>query len=360
MSNVQVIDQGSVHAYRTEIPNIVCMLRLSPFELALYVHLKRTAGDDGECRKSTETLAEETGISIGMISKLKAALAAPRAELNNKSLIVLQERKRAHGGKPQHIIRLVDIWPENMAALAAARARREQATSPGEVANSWDEQATSPGEIKKIPSEEQIEGGRERARDADASGTQRTSHQPADEPPIEEPTRAADLPPAAVDADRATVYARWQEIWGAWANGTPPARLARVFDDWAAVHGWSGISATLRYADGRYDLAANPNVINLLGAMLENARADGRPYGTHTTQYEQHKQERQHGPRGAARAPRWRGRRRDAAAGPDHSVQPAGQTNGQPDAAGAAVERPAPRFVQRLRAQAAQAEQGGR
>jgi hypothetical protein len=151
----RVREQNKDRAYRTEIPNLVFTLGLSPYELALYIHLKRTAGDDGECWKKTETLADETGMSMGMVSKAKEGLERPRAELNGKALIVIHREANPHGGKPKHTITIVDIWPENVARFYAPISQGERATSYSEIAISPHENAISPGEIKKEPLEQE-------------------------------------------------------------------------------------------------------------------------------------------------------------------------------------------------------------
>ena len=50
-----------------KIPNIVLDMGLPATAFRLYVHLKRTAGDGGECFKTTRTLARELGVSQGAI-----------------------------------------------------------------------------------------------------------------------------------------------------------------------------------------------------------------------------------------------------------------------------------------------------
>jgi hypothetical protein len=142
-----VTDAGDGRRYRTEIPNVVFTLGLSPFELTLYLHLKRTAGDSGECWKSTATLAKETGMSAGMVSKAKDALTIPRVELGKKPLIKVKEEENPHGGKARHVITLTDIWPDNIKRFASSQ--DEVASSPGELASSYSEVASSPHELKK-------------------------------------------------------------------------------------------------------------------------------------------------------------------------------------------------------------------
>ena len=176
----QVRDEGDLHRYRTEIPNIVFRLGLTPYELTLYAHLKQAAGDNGQCWKSTRTLARETGMSAGAICKAKDGLAASRSELSSKSLIVVRDESGSHGGRPRHSISLSDLWPENMAMRGKvnrddpgpqsgpqagpqtviphgspssphelASSPHELASSPHELASSPHELASSPGELKK-------------------------------------------------------------------------------------------------------------------------------------------------------------------------------------------------------------------
>ena len=145
----KTVDAGDGRKYRTEIPNVVFTLGLTPFELTLYLHLKRTAGDSGQCWKSTATLAKETGMSTGMVSKAKDSLTLARVELGKKALIQVKEEENPHGGKARHIITLIDIWPDNFKRFASSQ--DEVANSPHELASPQDEVASSPHEIKKEP-----------------------------------------------------------------------------------------------------------------------------------------------------------------------------------------------------------------
>lgn len=139
-----VKDDGDPRKYYAAIPNIVFKIGLNPFEIALYVHLKQIAGEDGTCWKSTATLAKETSMGAGTISKVKALLAAPRPELGNKALITVTAEMQ-NGGKANHSITITDIWPENMGELARVRLAKATRSRP-EVAPSADEGARSPDE----------------------------------------------------------------------------------------------------------------------------------------------------------------------------------------------------------------------
>lgn len=157
----RVVDHGDTKKYRTEIPNIVLTLGLSPYELALYVHLKRTAGADGVCWKSTATLARETGMSAGMVSKAKLSLQRRFLEIK-KPLITVAEEANKKGGKPNHAITITDIWPQNMSHFsnspheveASPISPHEGASSYSEVASSPHEFTSSQGEIRKEPIQE--------------------------------------------------------------------------------------------------------------------------------------------------------------------------------------------------------------
>lgn len=103
MSGVKVVDRGDLRKYRTEIPNMVLGLGLTPYALALYVHLKRTAGDEGKCWKSTRTLAKETGISAGKVS-------SARGELEDVELIHVE---RPSNPSQSVTVYILDVWEAN-------------------------------------------------------------------------------------------------------------------------------------------------------------------------------------------------------------------------------------------------------
>lgn len=105
-------DQGDPKRYWTQIPNIVLEI-LNPLELTLYVHLKRAAGDNGRCTKSRATLARETGMGAGTVSRTKESLAKRRPELKNKPLIIIKNIDNPSGGKPYQEITITDIWLVN-------------------------------------------------------------------------------------------------------------------------------------------------------------------------------------------------------------------------------------------------------
>jgi len=145
--DTHVQDGGDLKRYRTETPNLVYELRLTPFELSLYCYLKRVAGAgaDGRCFRATERIAEETGMSEGMVSKAKRGLLrADRPGLIGKALIRV-EKDDARPGRPRDVITIVDIWPENFLFFAKQSSPQ---SSPGELQSS---PQSSPGELQSSP-----------------------------------------------------------------------------------------------------------------------------------------------------------------------------------------------------------------
>jgi hypothetical protein len=109
----QITDEGDPRKYWTQIPNIVFELGLKPLELVLYAHMKRAASTSGRCTKSTATLARETGMGAGTVSRTKTALEAKRSMLGNKPLIRTREIANPRGGKAFQEITITDIWKVN-------------------------------------------------------------------------------------------------------------------------------------------------------------------------------------------------------------------------------------------------------
>lgn len=133
MAKHSVNDEGDPRKYYAAIPNIVFTLGLHPYELVLYVYLKKVAGEDGVCWKSRASIARETGMSAGMVSKCKEALSRSRASLAGKPLIRVTEQMQ-NGGNANHAITVVDIWPENMAKLEHLRLEKARSSHDGDMA----------------------------------------------------------------------------------------------------------------------------------------------------------------------------------------------------------------------------------
>ena len=105
-------NQNSSHYFRTEIPNILYGL-LNPYQLALYFAYKKSAGDNGKCTKSLNTLAKETKISKRMIIKTRDELAQVHPILK-KPLIKIIKRISEHGDKDTNEVSVIDLWEDNL------------------------------------------------------------------------------------------------------------------------------------------------------------------------------------------------------------------------------------------------------
>ena len=158
----QVVDQGAAHKYRTEIPNLVLKMlaegEISVHDFTLYCVLKRTAGDCGTSWKNTKTLKNDSNMSLGQVAASKKALVAAK-------LIKLEEKRRKGGGRPYHLISIIDVWPQNMAMFASSG--DELASSQSEQRSSPHEHASSPGELKKNPTSKKNSVEEENARGND-------------------------------------------------------------------------------------------------------------------------------------------------------------------------------------------------
>lgn len=107
------IREESTHNFRTEIPNIVFSIGLSPSAFLLYASLKKIAGDNGKCFASNATLAEFTGLSDKTIREAKKSLELPQPLLGNKPLIKRTSGMRDSKAQSPDIISITDIWEDN-------------------------------------------------------------------------------------------------------------------------------------------------------------------------------------------------------------------------------------------------------
>jgi hypothetical protein len=164
-----ISDSGPAHKYFVQIPNTIVRGKkgkgLSLPARWLYVFLKSVAGDEGECTRSTTTLAREAQLGRGTI-------AGAKQELINAGLITVTTKREGYHDTDR--IRMVDLWLENMQEFASlccspneqqsvSCSGPEQRCSPDEqpltpdksteyeTGCSGGEQGCSPPELKKIP-----------------------------------------------------------------------------------------------------------------------------------------------------------------------------------------------------------------
>ena len=105
--NIEIQDCGSLHRFRTEIPNIIFFLNLTDTEFRFYCELKRITGENGSCWASNKLLSLRCQISERTITDLKKIL-------DEKKLITVTDRKKENGSRATSLIKIVDIWDENM------------------------------------------------------------------------------------------------------------------------------------------------------------------------------------------------------------------------------------------------------
>jgi Helix-turn-helix domain len=112
-ASYQIVDEGSLHKYRTEIPNTVIRgltgRGLSLPARWLYVYLKSVAGDSGESWQNTTTLAKGAQLGRGTIARAKR-------ELIKACLIAVESQ--GHNAHATDRIRILDIWTDNMREFA--------------------------------------------------------------------------------------------------------------------------------------------------------------------------------------------------------------------------------------------------
>ena len=168
-SEDQYSDGSDLKKYRTEIPNMIFDIGLTPYEVALYGHFKRVCGAEpgGMCWKSVSTLSNETGMSAGRVSEA-------RAELARRGLIHMRQPKGPGTGVT---VTIVDIWPQNMMRFSA-----ESHPSQYEGGLHHVKGDPSRGETKKEPLEEQpiknrskTPKSKEKTRSTSAGARQRES-----------------------------------------------------------------------------------------------------------------------------------------------------------------------------------------
>jgi DNA-binding transcriptional MocR family regulator len=142
---------------------------LTPYEVALYGHLKRVCGAEngGKCWKSVSTLSRDTGMSAGRVSEA-------RAELARRGLIYMRQPKGPGTGVT---VTIVDIWPQNMVRYSAEG-------NPSQYEGGLHSMKGNPsrGETKKEPLEEEpiknhskAPKSKEKPRSTSASARQRES-----------------------------------------------------------------------------------------------------------------------------------------------------------------------------------------
>lgn len=109
--NLYIREENPYRKYFHIIPNMVGDLGLDPYTYRLYGHLKKVAGEKGECWQSAKTIAAACNMSTAQVSISKKIL-------EEHGLIIIEEIPNPHGGRPYHSITICDIWKRNYAFYA--------------------------------------------------------------------------------------------------------------------------------------------------------------------------------------------------------------------------------------------------
>lgn len=109
----QYEEERSDHHFRTEIPNIVYELGLSPYEMMAYNVIKRTCSDGGACWKRNSVISVECCMGETKFRDCLKVLSSPFKKLNGKSLIRVEQRKKEDGSPDTNLVVVVNIWREN-------------------------------------------------------------------------------------------------------------------------------------------------------------------------------------------------------------------------------------------------------
>jgi len=113
--HTRIIYQESPRDHRTEIPNIVFIMRekglISNSDFLLYCTYRQIAGENGGCWYGTRALVKKSGLSHTTITKSKKNLSQSFDILEGKSLIYVTacDRKKEEADT----ITITDIWHEN-------------------------------------------------------------------------------------------------------------------------------------------------------------------------------------------------------------------------------------------------------
>ncbi len=129
MSDFIINDLSSNHKYRTELPNIIYEIGLTPNLIGVYSALKRAAGDNGQCTKSEKTLSKQLNITKKTLHGLITQLCEVNPILK-KSLVNCTNRFSECGDKDTNSITITDIWPENYSYFSGDSGGRVKNTPP--------------------------------------------------------------------------------------------------------------------------------------------------------------------------------------------------------------------------------------
>jgi hypothetical protein len=110
LDNIKISEDQPDHYYRTEIPNVVFTLGLTPFEFIVYAQLKQIAGERGKCWSSMASLAKKCGIGEAKLKECLSSLSAIKGDIN---LIKITKRNKTDGSRDTNLIQILDVEANN-------------------------------------------------------------------------------------------------------------------------------------------------------------------------------------------------------------------------------------------------------
>lgn len=112
------------HKYFTQIPNVIFHIGWKANKIAVYLAIKRTAGELGASTKSGITLAQEAGVSEKIYKSMKKELAEVDPILG-VPLIRYQHRKKEKNNWDTDRVEIVDIWDISMEFIVTKIQKKE-------------------------------------------------------------------------------------------------------------------------------------------------------------------------------------------------------------------------------------------
>ena len=106
MSNQRIREDG-LRSNFFMVPNKLDDLDLDPYEMRLYIHLKRVTGENGECWQSVRTMAAKCKMGKDTICRAKKSL-------QDKGLILVEKGDRHE--EESDSITIVNIWDDTLYA----------------------------------------------------------------------------------------------------------------------------------------------------------------------------------------------------------------------------------------------------
>lgn len=139
------------HHYRTEIPNCILDACLDIYQLAVYLYIKKIAGDKGKCWKKKKTLAELVGISERQVTYALDALCSSE---NNFKYPLLRKtgRVKPDGSQDSNLYTVINIWSFNGNLYRSNKWGGGAGGAPGVVQEV--QGGGAPGAYKEEPSQE--------------------------------------------------------------------------------------------------------------------------------------------------------------------------------------------------------------